>query len=166
MRHLRKLMVAIGLATMLVGSYGCAARQGPQDAASPGGGIVKPPAAPGALPDAGTGNPGNPPADPPPGTNGAAGLTAGSMGSAGSMDSTSATGSTAEADAAKKVDCSTVRCAACPEGQTPSLKPPNCCKCVDIDKSIRDCSNVRCAACPEGQRPALKPPDCCRCIPA
>jgi hypothetical protein len=67
--------------------------------------------------------------------------------------------------AAAKVDCSTVRCAACPEGQTPWLKPPNCCKCVDVDKAIRDCSNVRCAACPEGQRPALKPPDCCRCIP-
>ena len=29
-----------------------------------------------------------------------------------------------------KVDCSTVRCAACPEGQTPALKPPDCCRCV------------------------------------
>ena len=29
-----------------------------------------------------------------------------------------------------QVDCSTVRCAACPEGQTPALKPPNCCRCV------------------------------------
>lgn len=28
------------------------------------------------------------------------------------------------------VDCSTVRCAACPEGQHPALKPPDCCKCV------------------------------------
>jgi hypothetical protein len=54
---------------------------------------------------------------------------------------------------------------ACPEGQTPALKPPDCCKCVPIDKNIKDCSNVRCAACPEGQHPALKPPDCCRCVP-
>ncbi len=30
----------------------------------------------------------------------------------------------------KKVDCSTVRCAACPEGQHPALTPPNCCRCV------------------------------------
>jgi hypothetical protein len=30
----------------------------------------------------------------------------------------------------KAVDCSTVRCAACPEGQRPALKPPNCCKCI------------------------------------
>ena len=29
-----------------------------------------------------------------------------------------------------KGDCSTVRCAACPEGQHPALKPPDCCKCV------------------------------------
>jgi hypothetical protein len=29
-----------------------------------------------------------------------------------------------------KVDCSTVRCAACPEGQRPALKPPDCCKCI------------------------------------
>jgi len=29
-----------------------------------------------------------------------------------------------------KVDCSTVRCEACPEGQHPALKPPDCCKCV------------------------------------
>ncbi len=63
-----------------------------------------------------------------------------------------------------KVDCSTVRCAACPEGQTPALKPPNCCKCVPVDSMIKDCSTVRCAACPEGQRPALTPPDCCRCV--
>jgi hypothetical protein len=64
-----------------------------------------------------------------------------------------------------QVDCSTVRCAACPEGQTPALKPPDCCKCVPIDRTIRDCSTVRCAACPEGQHPALTPPDCCRCVP-
>lgn len=27
-------------------------------------------------------------------------------------------------------DCSTVRCAACPEGQRPALTPPDCCKCI------------------------------------
>jgi hypothetical protein len=31
---------------------------------------------------------------------------------------------------AKRVDCSTVRCQACPTGQHPILKPPDCCKCV------------------------------------
>jgi hypothetical protein len=64
-----------------------------------------------------------------------------------------------------KVDCSTVRCQACPEGQTPALKPPDCCRCVPIDTNVKDCSNVRCAACPEGQHPSLQPPDCCRCVP-
>jgi hypothetical protein len=68
------------------------------------------------------------------------------------------------ATAGSQVDCSTVRCAACPEGQTPALRPPNCCRCVPIDQTIRDCSTVRCAACPEGQRPKLTPPDCCRCV--
>lgn len=29
-----------------------------------------------------------------------------------------------------QVDCSTVRCRACPEGQRPALTPPDCCKCV------------------------------------
>ena len=67
--------------------------------------------------------------------------------------------------AEKKVDCSTGRCAACPEGQTPALKPPNCCKCVPIDTTIKDCSTVRCAACPTGQHPQLTPPDCCKCVP-
>jgi len=33
-------------------------------------------------------------------------------------------------DKDKAVDCSTVRCAACPEGQHPKLTPPDCCKCV------------------------------------
>jgi hypothetical protein len=66
---------------------------------------------------------------------------------------------------AGQVDCSTVRCAACPEGQTPVLRPPDCCRCVPIDDKIKDCSNVRCAACPEGQHPKLTPPDCCRCVP-
>jgi hypothetical protein len=28
------------------------------------------------------------------------------------------------------VDCSTVRCAACPTGQHPALTPPDCCRCV------------------------------------
>ncbi len=75
-------------------------------------------------------------------------------------------GTESEAMAAKpKIDCSTVRCAACPDGQTPALKPPDCCRCVPVDTSIRDCSNVRCAACPTGQHPALTPPNCCRCVP-
>jgi len=60
--------------------------------------------------------------------------------------------------------CANVRCAACPTGQTPALRPPNCCQCVPIDTSVTDCSTVRCAACPTGQRPALTPPDCCRCV--
>lgn len=29
-----------------------------------------------------------------------------------------------------QTDCSTVRCAACPEGQRPALTPPDCCKCI------------------------------------
>ena len=29
-------------------------------------------------------------------------------------------------------NCDNVRCASCPEGQTPALKPPDCCKCVPI----------------------------------
>jgi hypothetical protein len=61
--------------------------------------------------------------------------------------------------------CANVRCEACPEGQTPILRPPDCCRCVPIDPNIKDCSNVRCAACPEGQHPKLTPPDCCRCVP-
>jgi len=28
------------------------------------------------------------------------------------------------------VDCSTVRCAACPTGQHPALTPPDCCRCI------------------------------------
>jgi ABC-type phosphate transport system substrate-binding protein len=31
---------------------------------------------------------------------------------------------------AKKVDCSTVRCASCPTGQHPALTPPDCCRCI------------------------------------
>lgn len=30
----------------------------------------------------------------------------------------------------QKVDCSTVRCASCPEGQRPALRPPDCCRCI------------------------------------
>ncbi len=33
-------------------------------------------------------------------------------------------------DKSGQVDCSTVRCKACPEGQKPALTPPDCCKCV------------------------------------
>ncbi len=77
----------------------------------------------------------------------------------------SRTEQTSQAVDAQKVDCSAVRCAACPEGQTPRLKPPDCCRCVPVDPKVKDCSNVRCAACPEGQHPALTPPDCCRCVP-
>lgn len=65
---------------------------------------------------------------------------------------------------AAKGNCNNVRCASCPDGQTPALKPPDCCKCVPIDTKITDCSNVRCATCPPGQTPSLKPPDCCKCV--
>jgi hypothetical protein len=67
----------------------------------------------------------------------------------------------------RPVDCSTVRCAACPDGQTPALRPPDCCRCVPQRGGGQptDCSNVRCAACPQGQHPALVPPDCCKCVP-
>ncbi len=70
---------------------------------------------------------------------------------------------TADALAAKG-NCDNVRCASCPDGQTPALKPPDCCKCVPIDTKITDCSNVRCAACPAGQTPSLQPPNCCKCV--
>lgn len=33
-------------------------------------------------------------------------------------------------DKGGQVDCSTVRCRACPDGQKPALTPPDCCKCV------------------------------------
>lgn len=33
---------------------------------------------------------------------------------------------------ATRATCDNVRCASCPEGQTPALKPPDCCKCVPI----------------------------------
>jgi len=44
---------------------------------------------------------------------------------AGTTDTTGASGTGKE-----KVDCSTVRCAACPAGQHPALTPPDCCRCV------------------------------------
>lgn len=67
----------------------------------------------------------------------------------------------------RPVDCSTVRCASCPEGQHPALTPPECCRCVSDNGGGQptDCSNVRCASCPQGQHPALVPPDCCKCVP-
>ena len=65
---------------------------------------------------------------------------------------------------AAKGNCNNVRCASCPDGQTPALKPPDCCKCVPVDTKLTDCSNVRCASCPPGQTPSLQPPDCCKCV--
>jgi hypothetical protein len=35
-----------------------------------------------------------------------------------------------DAEGAAARNCDAVRCAACPEGQHPTLKPPDCCKCV------------------------------------
>lgn len=43
---------------------------------------------------------------------------------------TSGSGSGSGTGGTEKVDCSTVRCAACPTGQHPALKPPDCCRCV------------------------------------
>lgn len=68
-------------------------------------------------------------------------------------------------DAAARGNCDNVRCASCPDGQTPALKPPDCCKCVPVDTNVTDCSNVRCASCPSGQTPSLQPPNCCQCVP-
>lgn len=65
---------------------------------------------------------------------------------------------------ATRGNCNNVRCATCPEGQTPALEPPDCCKCVSVDTTTTDCSNVRCATCPPGQTLSLEPPDCCKCI--
>ena len=67
---------------------------------------------------------------------------------------------------AAQVDCSAVRCAECPAGQTPALRPPDCCRCVDIKgNQDADCAAVRCAACPAGQHLEPKPGNCCRCVP-
>lgn len=55
-----------------------------------------------------------------------------STGSSGTGASGTTTGPTTETNgsSAKKVDCSTVRCEACPEGQHLALVPPDCCRCV------------------------------------
>jgi hypothetical protein len=55
-----------------------------------------------------------------------------STGSADTGVTATTTGSTTETNGSsvKKVDCSAVRCAACPEGQHPALVPPDCCRCV------------------------------------
>lgn len=71
----------------------------------------------------------------------------------------------ASSQSATRGNCDNVRCASCPDGQTPALKPPDCCKCVPVDTKVTDCSNVRCASCPTGQTPSLQPPDCCKCVP-
>ena len=75
-----------------------------------------------------------------------------------------ATRQSTDANAARG-NCDNVRCASCPDGQTPALKPPDCCKCVPVDTTVTDCSNVRCASCPSGQTPSLQPPNCCQCVP-
>ena len=89
----------------------------------------------------------------------------GGTGDQGTADTGSMEAAAGQSAAAGAGPCSNVRCAACPTGQTPALKPPNCCACVPVDTTIRDCSTVRCASCPTGQHPALTPPDCCRCVP-
>lgn len=43
----------------------------------------------------------------------------------GTPDSTGTTGTGKEPG-----NCSSVRCAACPEGQHPALTPPDCCRCI------------------------------------
>ena len=155
MRELRNTTTALAMFLALGIFAACATRDsGPQSGLDSMGGGVTAPAAAAAQP-AVPGTPDNPtqPTEP------AAGVTPGpALGGGGSEGE-------AGAVEAAQIDCSTVRCVACPEGQTPRLKPPNCCRCVPIDQSIRDCSNVRCAACPEGQHPILRPTDCCRCVP-
>jgi hypothetical protein len=47
----------------------------------------------------------------------------GTTGTTGTAGTPSATGN-------GQVDCSLVRCAACPTGQHPILRPPDCCRCV------------------------------------
>src|SRR5262245_45395616 len=135
-RELRNPMAALAMVLALLGFVACASgSSGPQGPSGAGGGAVVAPGAAGAQPTV-PGTPDNPPGaveKPPseavPGT-----AMADTSGSADAMG---------QAVEAAKVDCSTVRCAACPEGQTPRLKPPDCCKCVPIDTSITDCSNVR-----------------------
>jgi len=50
--------------------------------------------------------------------------------STGTGTGTSGTTGSTSAQGGAKVDCSTVRCASCPTGQHPALKPPDCCRCV------------------------------------
>jgi len=54
------------------------------------------------------------------------------VGATGTGTTGTTTGTTPESNgaSAKKVDCTTVRCAACPTGQHPSLVPPDCCRCA------------------------------------
>jgi hypothetical protein len=85
-------------------------------------------------------------------------------GATGTMGTGGTAGTSAAAGGGPGGPCANVRCASCPTGQTPALRPPNCCACMPVDSSVTDCSTVRCAACPTGQRPALTPPDCCRCV--
>jgi hypothetical protein len=158
--HTAALVTTLALLLTLGAFAACVTRDGgPQSTTGAGGGAVTAPASAGAQP-AVPGTPDNPTGavEQPP-----SGVTPGTATGEGSSTGGSDTmGQSAEA---ARIDCSTVRCAACPEGQTPALKPPNCCRCVPIDTSLTDCSAVRCAACPEGQHPRLKPPDCCRCVP-
>lgn len=156
-RELRNGMAVLAMILTLGAFAACASGSaGPQGGSGAGGGAIAAPAAAGAQPTV-SGTPDNPP-----GTvqQPASGVVPGTA-VANASSSADAMGQAVEA---AKVDCSTVRCVACPEGQTPRLKPPDCCKCVPIDTSVTDCSTVRCAACPEGQHPRLKPPDCCRCV--
>ena len=55
------------------------------------------------------------------------------LGACSSYSGGNTSGGAADTGVSKaKLDCSTVRCASCPEGQTPALKPPDCCRCVPI----------------------------------
>jgi hypothetical protein len=58
-----------------------------------------------------------------------AGATMGETGT-GTTGTTAGTSTESNGSSAKKVDCSTVRCAACPTGQHPALTPPDCCRCI------------------------------------
>src|SRR5262245_58929622 len=65
----------------------------------------------------------------------------GSMGTGMAASGTAAAAGSASASAqgGPGGPCSNVRCASCPEGQTPALMPPDCCKCVSLDQNIKDC---------------------------
>src|SRR6185295_18532656 len=109
MRELRNHAVALALLLMLGAFAACATRDGgPQSGTGVGGGAVTAPASAGAQP-AVPGTPDNPTEQPP------SGVTPGTA-----MGETAGGSDTMDASAeAARVDCSTVRCAACPEGQTP-----------------------------------------------